>query len=74
MRTYIPVMIPMMVTALRMSENLAVAMLNRGYGATSRATPMRETKARPIDYVISVGLALVILVGFAMARMGFGAL
>jgi energy-coupling factor transport system permease protein len=57
-RTYVPVMVPMLVEALRMSETLAVAMLNRGYGARPKATPLKELHMGGGDYV---GCALFLL-------------
>lgn len=53
-KAYIPIMIPMIVESLRMSENLAMAMLNRGFGATRQWTVLQEIKARPIDVIMSI--------------------
>jgi energy-coupling factor transport system permease protein len=73
-RTYIPVMVPMMVEAVRMSEVLAVAMLNRGYGASAVATPLRELKMETTDYLLS-GLFVVGTLGGVLLRLrGYGQL
>ena len=73
-RTYVPVLVPMMVGAMLMSESLAVAMLNRGYGARARATPLKELRMEARDYIFS-GLCLVIIVGAVLlSRQGFGKL
>ena len=47
----------MLVEALRMSETLAVAMLNRGYGARPRTTPLKELRMEWGDYA-GCGLCL----------------
>jgi len=59
-RTYVPVMVPMLVEAVRMSETLAVAMLNRGYGARPGTTPLKELKMRWEDYA-GCGLCLLLM-------------
>jgi energy-coupling factor transport system permease protein len=66
-RTYVPVMVPMMVEALRLSETLAVAMLNRGYGARAKTTPLRELRLEGRDYVFC-GLFLVLIVAAICLR------
>jgi energy-coupling factor transport system permease protein len=73
-RTYIPVMVPMMVEAVRMSETLAVAMLNRGYGARPRATPLKELKMEPRDYTLSILFLVLILAGIILKYLGLGQL
>jgi len=52
-KSYIPVLIPMIVDSLRMSENLAAAMLNRGFGAMAVTTDLYEIKMKKRDYLIS---------------------
>lgn len=73
-RAYIPVMIPMIVESLRMSENLAMAMLNRGFGATKNWTILDELKPRWIDYILSVLLALCLSGTIYIRMLGFGKL
>jgi energy-coupling factor transport system permease protein len=73
-RTFVPIVIPMIVVALRMSENLAVGMLNRGYGAHTRITPLRELQLRRLDYLL-MGLFLgIIIFGITLRWFGFGSL
>jgi energy-coupling factor transport system permease protein len=73
-RTYVPVMVPMMVEALRMSETLAVAMLNRGYGARPRATPLRELRLGLGDYLFGALFLALIFAGVYLRARGFGQL
>jgi energy-coupling factor transporter transmembrane protein EcfT len=51
-KSYIPILIPMIVDSLRMSDNLAVAMLNRGFGAMKTTTNLYEIKMKMKDYLI----------------------
>jgi energy-coupling factor transport system permease protein len=73
-RTYVPVMVPMMVEAVRMSETLAVAMLNRGYGARPKATPLKELKMEFRDYLFGILFLALILAGIYLKLQGFGQL
>ncbi len=53
-RAYIPVMIPMIVESLRMSENLAMAMLNRGFGASKNWTVIEDLHPQTRDIIVSI--------------------
>lgn len=73
-QTYVPLMIPMMVVALRISDSLAVGMLNRGYGARVRTTLLKEIKMNSIDYLL-IGFSLLILAAGVFLRLrGLGQL
>jgi energy-coupling factor transport system permease protein len=61
-KSYIPVLIPMIVDSLRMSDNLAVAMLNRGFGAMKTTTNLTEIKMNTRDYIICSGEILLLIV------------
>jgi energy-coupling factor transport system permease protein len=71
---YIPVMVPMIVESLRMSENLAMAMVNRGFGATKNWSVVDELQPRPADYWLSVLLSLVMAGVIYLRLLGFGKL
>jgi energy-coupling factor transporter transmembrane protein EcfT len=43
-----------------MSDDLAAAMINRGYGATKRPTALMTLRARPIDYVAVAGILAIL--------------
>jgi len=73
-RAYVTVIIPMMTVALRMSENLAVGMLNRGYGARARTTQLWEIKLRPLDYFLMSICLLSTALGIYLSWQGFGKL
>lgn len=73
-RAYIPVMIPLVVDSIRMSENLACAMLNRGYGATRNWTTLRKLRLRPLDYLAILAFIAIAAAGILAIRHGFGGL
>lgn len=62
-RAYIPIMVPLLTSGIRMSDSLAAAMVNRGYGATRRPTALLELHASARDYVTIVcSVALLVAV------------
>ena len=73
-KAYVPIMVPMIVDSIRMSENLACAMLNRGYGATKNWTTLQEIRMTWRDYVVIVVAVIITAVAVVMARHGYGAL
>lgn len=58
-RAYIPIMVPLLTSGIRMSDDLAAAMINRGYGATKRPTALLVLHAHARDYVVLGGSLLV---------------
>lgn len=57
-RAYLPILVAMIITALRTTENLARALQARGFGAHTRRTCFRDIHARPLDIAIAAGLVL----------------
>ena len=53
-RNYIPVLIPLIVSAIRRSLELAEAMESRAWGATEKRTNLYVLKLRRADYVLAV--------------------
>jgi energy-coupling factor transport system permease protein len=49
-RSFGSVLIPMIVDSIRMSENLALALINRGFGASRRMTFYDEIQMKACDY------------------------
>jgi energy-coupling factor transport system permease protein len=73
-RAYIPIMVPLLTSGIRMSDDLAAAMINRGYGATKRPTALMTLQARPLDYA-GVAVILAVLGGvIALRVIGVGTL
>ncbi|HLF72826.1 MAG TPA: energy-coupling factor transporter transmembrane component T [Anaerolineales bacterium] len=73
-RTYVPVMVPMLVEAVRISESLAISMLNRGYGATEKATPLNELHMGTLDLALSVLFILAMVAAIYLRTQGVGIL
>lgn len=71
-RNYVPVLIPLIVSAIRRSLELAEAMESRAWGATKKRTNLYELKLRRGDYVllaIIVGLLAVTVYGFLFVHV-----
>jgi energy-coupling factor transport system permease protein len=73
-QTYVPVMIPMISVAIRMSDQLAVGMLNRGYGGRLRPTELHEWKLTFLDIFLMLFFITGVVAGVYFRFMGYGAL
>jgi energy-coupling factor transport system permease protein len=73
-RAYIPIMVPLLTSGIRMSDDLAAAMVNRGYGATKRPTALMTLQARPSDYVATVLVVLALAAVVWLRVLGWWAL
>jgi energy-coupling factor transport system permease protein len=73
-KSYIPVLIPMIVDSLRMSDNLAIAMLSRGFGAMKTTTDLDEIKMHKCDYIISLLSFLILIAALRASSQNIGAL
>ncbi|MGQ9667762.1 MAG: energy-coupling factor transporter transmembrane component T family protein [Anaerolineae bacterium] len=66
-RAYLPVLIPLIITALRTVDHLAMALAARGYGFAGRRTSRRQLHLRPLDGIALAGgiifLVVVLLAG-----------
>ncbi|MFQ6015811.1 MAG: energy-coupling factor transporter transmembrane component T family protein [Anaerolineae bacterium] len=70
-KSYIPILVAVIITALRMTDNLAMALAARGFGLKPERTCFREVQLGSID---RVGIA-VVLIGFiilATVRFRYG--
>jgi energy-coupling factor transport system permease protein len=68
---FVPIMVPLITNSILLADNLAIAMTNRGYGATNSMTAMRDLRFRPSDLLV-LAVVLVILVGVIWVRLGLG--
>jgi energy-coupling factor transport system permease protein len=73
-RSYSSIMIPMIVDSIRMSENLALAMLNRGFGASKTPTMEDEFSLRRIDYFLLTLSILLLIISLVLRLKQFGQL
>jgi energy-coupling factor transport system permease protein len=73
-KSYIPVLIPMIVDSLRMSDNLAIAMLNRGFGSMKTTTNLTEIKMNIRDYIFCAGEIVLLIAVLWANSINMGAL
>ena len=62
-RNYIPILIPLIVTTIRRSLELAEAMESRAWGATENRTSLTELRMKTSDYITLALLSALLLVG-----------
>ena len=55
-RSFVPVVIPIVLRSMVRAEFLATAITSRGFGATTKPIPLRETKLSATDVLVSVVL------------------
>jgi energy-coupling factor transport system permease protein len=70
-RNYIPILIPLIVSAIRRSLELAEAMESRAWGATKKRTNLYVLKMRKGDIVL-VALTIIILTTAIYVRLNIG--
>jgi energy-coupling factor transport system permease protein len=67
-RNYVPILIPLIISAIRRSVELAEALESRGFGATEKRTSIATLKMRLADYIVValtvIGLGLAVYVYF----------
>jgi energy-coupling factor transport system permease protein len=54
-RCYIPVIVPLIISALRSADSLALALQSRGFGASTRRTSRRVLRMRVRDWLFTIG-------------------
>ena len=69
--SFVPIMVPLITNSILLADNLAVAMTNRGYGATNSMTAMSDLKFRTVDIVV-LAAAVLTLVVVCWLRFGLG--
>lgn len=70
---FVPIMVPLITNSILLADNLAVAMTNRGYGATNSMTAMRDLKLRPADLAVLIAVvAALVLVLWLRFGLGYG--
>ncbi len=72
-RNYLPTLVAVMIAALRMADNLGMALAARGFGA-SRGVPrttLRDIHLQTVDWLVMAGVLLV-LAGALVWRYGSG--
>ena len=67
----VTIMVPLITNSILLADNLAIAMTNRGYGANTSMTAMRDLTFRRSDTLVLVGVTGVLL-AVAWLRYGLG--
>lgn len=67
----VPIMVPLITTSIMLADNLAVAMTNRGYGATNAMTAMHDLRLRTADAWVLVAVVM-LLAAVLSLRFGLG--
>jgi energy-coupling factor transporter transmembrane protein EcfT len=72
-RQMIPILVASLVSAFRASEQLAMTLESRGFGASRQRTVLRDLRMRPADW-IALMLTLIVAVGLGYLALvhGFG--
>ncbi len=71
-KSYAPVMIPLVLLSINKAENIAMAMETKGYCGGHR-TSLRETKMKHADYLLTAALILLLVSSAAARAAGYGA-
>ena len=71
-RTYIPIMIPLLINGIRRSQQLAMAMITRGFGSKGKWVPLEEIRMTSLDYVFSLIMLIILVTIIYMRIQGFG--
>ena len=66
MRSYLPMLVAVMIGGLRMADNLAMALSARGLGAPYPRSILRDIRFRPVDWGLTFALLLVLGAGFIL--------
>lgn len=69
--SFVPIMVPLMTNSILLADSLAVAMTNRGYGATNAMTRMRDLRLRASDIAV-LAATLALLAAVLWYRYGLG--
>lgn len=73
-RAFVPVMVPLLTSGIRMSDDLAAAMINRGWGAVKRPTALHALRMSPRDWAAIVALTAALAAAIFASAHGIGAL
>ncbi len=71
LRSFVPIMVPLITNSILMANNLAIAMTNRGYGASRQLTMMRDLSFTRQDWLFT-GLTALLLIVAVILRFALG--
>jgi energy-coupling factor transport system permease protein len=58
-RAYVPVIVPLLIAALRSVDSLTLALLSRGFGSGARRTSRRVLRLRPRDWAFLIAVCAI---------------
>ena len=70
-RKYVPLLIPVIATAVRSTNNFAMALESKGFGAQKQRTYFLHLQMSPVDWLLTIA-AFAALVGAMLARYVYG--
>jgi energy-coupling factor transport system permease protein len=70
-RSYLPILVATIIAALRLSDQLGLALAARGLGYPAKRTTLHDIHFRPIDWLVTTTAAL-LFGGLVMLRYGLG--
>jgi energy-coupling factor transport system permease protein len=73
-RRHIPVLVPILLTAIRRADSMSIALEARGFGAGKRRTSLSDRPATWRDAVAVGGAFLLLAASAALRRLGYGVL
>lgn len=72
-RQMLPILVASLVTAFRSSEQLAMTLESRSFGAPRQRTVLRDLRMRPADWlVLAITLMLALVLGYLTLSQGVG--
>lgn len=73
-KAYVPIMVPLLAQSIYMSEKLAVAMLNRGYGAEAERTSLDVIEMKKRDWIAMILFLAILILAVYLNGKGAGIL
>jgi len=70
--TYIPIMIPLLINGVRRAQQLAMAMVARGFGSSGRWVPLERIQMKLLDYIFLLIMILILVIIIYVRIQGFG--
>jgi energy-coupling factor transport system permease protein len=70
-RSYLPILVATIIAALRLSDNLGLALAARGLNYPAQRTVLHDIHFRPLDW-LAVVLATLVFAGMVTLRYGLG--
>jgi energy-coupling factor transport system permease protein len=73
-KNYAAILGPLMISSLRIAQQLALAVESKGMSSTARRTTVRPLVFSTLDHYIMLGFAVLLILVISLRLMGYGAL